>query len=137
MESIHLHYGISSTFRTFSFFTKRRMYFGIVGVFCTLSFYLNIGFGFCVFNSIWEHSLNVSFDNFFRKCSKHVPEVWTRLFIRTMFLRMFGIVGPKWSPYVADFAIPLPPIASRCVPEYSYLYIYINIYIYIYIYIYI
>ena len=32
--------------------------FGIVAMFVIQNVILNIGFGFCVFNSIWEHRLN-------------------------------------------------------------------------------
>ena len=35
------------------------MYFGIFGVFVKQIVIFNIGFGFCVFNSIWEHRLKI------------------------------------------------------------------------------
>ena len=43
-------------------FTKFRKYVGIVGVVVKQNVIFNIGFGFCVFNSIWEHRLKIFFD---------------------------------------------------------------------------
>ena len=43
----------------FSFFIKC---FGFFGVFVKGIVIFNIGFGFCVFNSIWEHRLKIFFD---------------------------------------------------------------------------
>ena len=36
--------------------------------------------------------------------SENVPELWT-IFVLTIFFRLFGILGPKWSPYVAEASI--------------------------------
>ena len=49
-------------FEIFEKFPNNRKYFGIVGVFVKEIIILNIGFGFCVFNSIWEHRLKIFFD---------------------------------------------------------------------------
>ena len=49
-------------FRVFEHFPKFRKYFGILGVFVKEIVICNIGFGFCVLNSILEHRLKISFD---------------------------------------------------------------------------
>ena len=46
-------------FRIFEHFTKNRKYFSMFGVFVKQIVIFNIGFGFCVFNSIWEHKLKI------------------------------------------------------------------------------
>ena len=43
-------------------FPKYRKYFGIFGVFVKQIVILIIGFGFCVFNSIWKHRIKIFFD---------------------------------------------------------------------------
>ena len=47
------------------YFSKFRKCFGIFGVFIQQIVVLNIGFGFCVFRSIWEHGLKQFFEHFF------------------------------------------------------------------------
>ena len=49
---------------------KNWIYFGIDGLLLYNKSFLNIGFGIVVFNSIWEHGLNV-FLNIFSKNKKH------------------------------------------------------------------
>ena len=56
-------------FKNNRFFPNVRNYFGIVGVFVKEIVTLNIGFGFCVFNSIWEHKLKIFLDPTNRKIS--------------------------------------------------------------------
>ena len=46
----------------FETFPKVRKYFGIDGVFVKELVIFHIGFGLCVFNSIWEHRLKIFFD---------------------------------------------------------------------------
>ena len=41
------------------YFSRFRKYFGFLGVFVKQLVIFNIGFGFCVLNSIWEYTLNV------------------------------------------------------------------------------
>ena len=48
---------------------KKRKYFGIVGVFVKQIVILKVGFGFCVFKSIWKHRLKIFFDPQNRKNS--------------------------------------------------------------------
>ena len=51
---------------------KLRKYFGIVGAFVKEIVIFNIGFGFCVCNSIWEHRLKMFFDP--NKSNKSTPQ---------------------------------------------------------------
>ena len=46
------------------YFSRFRKYFGIFGVFVKQIVIFNIGFGFVVLNSIWEHGLKICFDIF-------------------------------------------------------------------------
>ena len=61
---------------------------------------MNIGFGFCVFNSIWEHRLKIFFDPPNRRNRppkiEHFSEVWT-IFVRNMWGDILGIFGPLTS----------------------------------------
>ena len=52
-------FDFSKIFRNFSNISKAFWHFG---VFVKEILFLNIGFGFCVFNSIWEHRLKIFFD---------------------------------------------------------------------------
>ena len=66
-----------------------------VGYFVEEIVILNIGFGFVVLKSIWEHCLKIVFDTFstfFKKCPRSVNN------FRTEHLGdLFGIVGPLTS----------------------------------------
>ena len=46
------------------YFSRFRKYFGIFDVFVKQIVIFNIGFGFVVLNSIWEHGLKMFFDIF-------------------------------------------------------------------------
>ena len=53
------------------YFSRIKKYFGFWGVFVKQIGILNIGFGFVVLNSIWEHTLNVFLTLFLRR--RRVP----------------------------------------------------------------
>ena len=73
--------------------TKVRKCFGVFGVFVKQIVVFNIGFGFCVFNSIWEHRLKIFFD----------PKSRTN---RPPKNRKFGgYFWDFWSPYVAEASL--------------------------------
>ena len=57
-------------------------------------------FGFCVFFCIWEPTLMICFNTFRQKIEK--SKKYEIFVVRTILLRCFGIVGPKWSPYGAE-----------------------------------
>ena len=58
-------------FDNFQHFLTFRMHFGIFDLFCTINCFFSIGFGFCVFNPIWEHCLNAVFN----LVSKKIPTI--------------------------------------------------------------
>ena len=65
---IYIKYKNNSLHVSFFFFFRKyttfRKYFCVFGLFCTIIVILNIGFGFVVFDSLWEHRLNVCFTIF-------------------------------------------------------------------------
>ena len=67
---------------------------------------LNTGFGLCVFDCIWEHSLKkLNVLRFFenkklQKCPRSVNNSRT-----DHFLIFWGICCPKWSPYVVEASL--------------------------------
>ena len=81
-------------------FPKFRKYFGIASLFCTIIDILNIVFGFCVFKSIWEHGLNILFWFCFEKIPK-LSQKCEQFPHQGLFWVLGGMLGPKWSPYVA------------------------------------
>ena len=85
-------------FYIFENFRKIRKYFGIVGVFVKEIVIFNIGFGFCVLNSILKHRLKIFSDP--QKSKKTTPnksnifpEVWT-IYVRNI----WGIFLGFWVP---------------------------------------
>ena len=92
---------------------------------------MNIGFGFYVFFCIWDHTLKIFFDIFRPPKSKwfdlaksiFFPEVWTIFVSR--------ILGPKWSPYVAEASLLYIYISIYLYSLYVYNYIFIYIYLFI------
>ena len=59
----------------FHLFPKFRKMLAFMVYFVHSIFILNTVFGFCVFNSIYEHSFKFVFDIFSKTKSKNVPEV--------------------------------------------------------------
>ena len=76
-------------FEIFQYFTNFRMYFCIL-VYCVqLIVILYIGFGFCVFNCLWEHRLNEfskqKKSNIFHQCHRSENNFRTDRFVRDVF----------------------------------------------------
>ena len=85
-------------------FSKFRKYFDIVGIFCIINRYFEYRIRI---RCIWLYMgtwFKIVFWQLFKTNPKHVPEVWT-IFVLTICLRLFGIWGPKWSPYVAEASL--------------------------------
>ena len=116
----------------FLLFSSFRTCFGVVGVSVKQIVILNIGFGFCVFKSIWEHASKICFDivwDCFQTCSRSVNNSRTNCFFE-----MFEDFGAKWSPYVAEASLG----RGYNVPDvYLHISISMNIYIYKYTFIFI
>ena len=62
----------------FEIFPKFRKCFGIFGVSVKEIVTFNIGFGFCVFKSIWEHRLKIFFDPPNRKIDHQKVDLFPR-----------------------------------------------------------
>ena len=90
----------------FSKFSKNRnvrMCFGIVCVFCIINWYVEYDIRIlCLFLYIW------SWNKWDFLKNKNVPEVWTT-FVRTI----WGILGPKWSPWISLFVLDLLALVSK------------------------
>ena len=61
-------------FSIFEYFSKLRKYLGVLGVFVKQIAILNVEFGLCVFDSIWEHRLKIFVDRNNRKGSTPPPK---------------------------------------------------------------
>ena len=66
-------------------------------IYCFFEYWIRI---LCIFLYMGTYS-NDLFQHVSTNKSKRFPEVWT-IFARNILGNMLGIVGPKWSPYVAE-----------------------------------
>ena len=99
---------------------------GFFGVFVKEIVIFNIGFGFCVLNSIWEHGLKIFFDS--KKSKKSTPKNRKKSQKCEQFsYETFG--GIFLRRFTRD-----PVQHGRLIYTYTYTYTYTYIYIYIYIY---
>ena len=103
LKCLKLFYLFSNVFQNVRLFGFVRKYFGIVGVICTINCYFESRIQIlCIFLYMGTYFRDI-FDTFFENV-RNVPEVIT-IFVRTNCLRSFGILGPKWSPYVAEASL--------------------------------
>ena len=101
-------------FEFFENFEFCRKYFGVLGVLCTIKLIFWISYSDSVYMTVYGNMVKNICSTFFDICwkeYKNVPEVWT-FFVLTILLDFFGILGPKWSPYVAEASL-CPPY-SQC-----------------------
>ena len=77
----------------------------MLGVFVKQIVVFNIGFGFCVFNSIWEHRLKIFFDPKNRKIDPQKIEHFPRSVNNFRTEHLGGYFWDFWSPYVAEASL--------------------------------